>query len=381
MSVSNIPESVKLRLWGKAAGRCEYRGCRTPLWLDSLTKAEFNTAYIAHIYGDSPGGPRYEAGTSERLATDLSNLMLMCDEHHRLIDKGAVAAHPVDRLMAMKKEHEERVELLGSLGPDLQSEVVLYGANVGEHGAAVTMVQAAEAMTPMRYPATQRGIHLGLKQSLVANRDPGFWTLESTHLTTAFNRFVRPVLAEKGQHLSVFGLAPQPLLVQLGSLLCDINNVDVYQLHREPKQTWRWDDSPSAAFELLITPPTVLGTRVAATFEISYHIDHQRIHAVLGNDVAIWSVKLANPGNDQLRTRDQLQKFRNVCRQLFAEINLKHPGLKQLEVFPVMPVAAAIELGRVHMPKADPPLFLWDEQRDTGGFTQTFLVPSWPGHR
>ncbi|MCK6589443.1 MAG: hypothetical protein L6Q76_17890 [Polyangiaceae bacterium] len=145
MSVSNIPESVKLRLWGKAAGRCEYRGCRAPLWLDSLTKAEFNTAYIAHIYGDSPGGPRYEAGTSERLATDISNLMLICDEHHRLIDKGAVAEHPVARLMEMKREHEERVELLGGLGPELASEVVMYGANVGEHGATIAIEQASGA--------------------------------------------------------------------------------------------------------------------------------------------------------------------------------------------------------------------------------------------
>jgi hypothetical protein len=99
------------------------------------------------------------------------------------------------------------------------------------------------------------------------------------------------------------------------------------------------------------------------------------VRAVLGADASIWSVTLAKTGNDILRTREHLQHFRAVCRQLFADINLKHPGLKQLEVFPVMPVATAIELGRVHMPKADPPLFLWDEQRDTGGFMPTFLIP------
>jgi len=130
----------------RSTRRCEYRGCRVPLWLDALTKAEFNTACIAHIYGDSPGG------TSELLATDISNLMLMCDEQHRLIDKGAVAEHPVARLVEMKTEHEARVELLGGLGPELASEVVMYGANVGEHGATITMEQATEAMTPVRYP-------------------------------------------------------------------------------------------------------------------------------------------------------------------------------------------------------------------------------------
>jgi type I restriction-modification system DNA methylase subunit len=42
MSVLHIPEKVKIRLWGQAAGRCQYEGCNKPLWLDSLTKAECN---------------------------------------------------------------------------------------------------------------------------------------------------------------------------------------------------------------------------------------------------------------------------------------------------------------------------------------------------
>lgn len=374
MSKTNIPETVKIRLWGKAAGRCEYRGCRTPLWLDTLTQAEFNNAYIAHVYADSPGGPRYAKGLSEKLAADISNLMLMCDRHHRLIDIGDVPGHPADRLFSMKREHEERVELLGGLGPELQSEVLLYGANVGEHDAAITIDQAAEAMVPARYPKDRRGINLGLKYNHLANRDAGFWEQERAQLKAGFQRSVRPALADGGVHLSVFALAPQPLLIQLGSLLCDIRDVVVYQLRREPR-TWRWDDACPDPFELEILPPTVGGGRVAVTFEMSFKIDHDRVRAVLGADASIWSVTLKKTGNDVLRTREQLQRFRAVCRQLFADINLKHPGLAQLEVFPAMPVATAVELGRVHMPKADPPLFLWDEQRDAGGFVPTFLIP------
>src|SRR5438270_9024177 len=98
MSVSHIPERVKIRLWGKAAGRCEYEGCNQPLWLDSLTKAEFNISYIAHIIADSPDGPRGDPVLSEQLKSDLLNLMLLCDPHHRLVDKEDVARHPVSRL-------------------------------------------------------------------------------------------------------------------------------------------------------------------------------------------------------------------------------------------------------------------------------------------
>ena len=78
MSVTYIPDSVKFRLWGKAAGQCQYDGCPQRLWLDELTKAEFNTAYIAHIVSDKPDGPRGHATLSALLASDISNLMLLC---------------------------------------------------------------------------------------------------------------------------------------------------------------------------------------------------------------------------------------------------------------------------------------------------------------
>jgi hypothetical protein len=75
MSVSYIPETVKIRLWGKAGGRCQYDGCNEALWTDSLTQAEFNSAYIAHIIADKPTGPRGDPTLSEQLKADISNLI------------------------------------------------------------------------------------------------------------------------------------------------------------------------------------------------------------------------------------------------------------------------------------------------------------------
>ena len=115
MSISYIPDKVKIQLSGRSAGRCQYEGCNRPLWLDSLTKVEFNTAYIAHIIADKPDGPRGNAELSEKLKKDISNLMLMCDEHHRLIDRQDLAGHPIERLQKMKLKHETRIELLTAI--------------------------------------------------------------------------------------------------------------------------------------------------------------------------------------------------------------------------------------------------------------------------
>src|SRR6185436_6973811 len=125
MSVSSIPETVKLQLWGRAAGRCQYRGCNHPLYRDQLTQAEFNSSYIAHIIADKPTGPRGDAVLSEKLKQDLSNLMLLCDVHHRLIDHGDVPGNPVELLRKMKAEHEELMERITAIQKSRQTQIVL----------------------------------------------------------------------------------------------------------------------------------------------------------------------------------------------------------------------------------------------------------------
>src|SRR5438270_10747146 len=120
-------------LWAQAAGRCQYDGCNQQLFLDGVTKTFMNSAYVAHIIADQPDGPSGDAIQSPLLAKDLSNLMLACDVHHRLIDIEQVAEHPAERLRRMKREHERRISLLTSLVPETQSHVLLYGGNIGGH--------------------------------------------------------------------------------------------------------------------------------------------------------------------------------------------------------------------------------------------------------
>src|SRR5438093_910703 len=118
MSSTDIPEKIKVRLWVKAGGRCEYDGCNQPLWRDDLTMSEMNRAYIAHIIADKPSGSRGDPSLSSQFAADLTNLMLLCDAHHRLIDLEQVAEHPAVRLRRMKEVHAARIEAATGIRPD-----------------------------------------------------------------------------------------------------------------------------------------------------------------------------------------------------------------------------------------------------------------------
>lgn len=366
MSKTNIPEKTSVKLWVKAGGRCQYDGCNQPLWRDDLTLADMNRAYIAHIVADSPEGPRGDAVLSPKLAAELDNLMLLCDPHHRLIDREQVAQHPAGRLQQMKAAHESRIEALTAIQPDKKSDVLLYGANIGAHDSPVSYAKAAAAMVPERYPASQGGIALGMTNSAIRDRDAEFWRIESENLRRLFDERVKPRLADRSiRHLSVFAVAPQPLLVFLGTLLSDIPAAEVYQLHREPPD-WLWRDHPEG-FDYLLQEPGEVSGPPALVLSLSATVSDDRITAVVP-DATIWRLTVREPHNDFLRSRRQLQRFREVVRPLLDRIKARHGEAATLHVFPAAPVAVAVEMGRILMPKADLSLRIYDQIRALGGF-------------
>lgn len=364
MSVTSIPEKVRVRLWGKAAGRCQYEGCNKPLWIDSITKVEFNTSYIAHIIADKPNGPRGDQKLSKQLGSHIDNLMLMCDEHHRLIDKEDVVRHPVEKLREMKKSHEERIEILTSISVNRRSHILLYGANIGQHSTSISWDKAAHAMYPERYPAEKIAIELGLKNSSFYDNEELYWKIEKENLRRQFFNKIKPRLVSgEIEHLSVFALAPQPLLIELGRLLSDIAVADIFQLHREQEYT--------DVLEYIVVEPDVVYEKVAINLSFSGFIDNSRITKVLGNDISIWNMTIKEPYNDFLKNKYQLISFRETFRKLMDKIKRVHGHDNILNVFLATPVAIAVEIGRVWMPKADLPLIIYDENRSKGGFIKS----------
>ncbi|SDN49851.1 hypothetical protein SAMN05518871_105283 [Psychrobacillus sp. OK028] len=374
MSKTKIPEKVKLNLWVKAAGRCEYEGCNEPLWEDSITLAKMNASYIAHIIADSPGGPRGQETLSEILAKDISNLMLMCDIHHRLIDKEDVDNHPVERLREMKRKHEERIEMVTSITDTMKSHVLIYGANIGEHASPLNWKVTTSAMLPKRYPEENPAIELSLKNSSFYDDDDTlYWTIENEQLKNQFkDKVKRKLESGDNKHLSIFALAPQPLLILLGTLISDIYPADVYQLHREPT-TWKWQYEPEH-FEYKVIEPIKVHKKVALNLSLSASIDNSRITNVLGEETSIWTITIPSPNNDFLKGENQLSQFRVLMRELFNKIKFTHGEDCIIHIFPAISVSTAVELGRVWMPKADLPLYLYDENKKNGGFQSAFLI-------
>jgi len=372
MSTTNISSRNQNLLWAISGGRCEYEGCNKVLHTDILTKKMYNSAYVAHIVADEPNGPRGDINRSKSQSDDINNLMLVCDVHHRLIDKVDVAGHPESRILEMKKKHENRIMRLTSIAPELSSEIILYGANIGNHNSLLSYHSACETIFPDFYPASNDAIELGVKNTALTDSTGVYWSAEAENLSLQFNQKVKSRLMQGNTcHYSVFALAPQPLLIKLGVLLNDLHNLRVYQKHREPS-TWKWQHA-SAGITYSLREPTVKNPVPALVFSLSATVTYDRIKKVLGTNVSIWEIKIDTPSNDFLKTEKLLSDFRYITRLAFDKIK-SHHGCVDLHIFPAMPISASVELGRVWMPKADMPLVIYDENKANNGFFKAIII-------
>jgi hypothetical protein len=375
-----IKDTVARELWARAAGRCQFDGCNRPLYKSPVTQESVNISQRAHIYSVSRKGPRGRGphARSPEALNDVGNLMLVCHDCHRKIDadKKKGARYPADLLFDWKRVHEQRIYVVTEISPDKKSTVVLYSANIGEERSLVDPVLAQTAMFPNWYPAEEMPVDLSMSWE-GEDRTASYWRTEARNLRAKYERQVVPRIEQNDQaHFSLFALAPQPLLVLLGSLFTDKIGVEVYQLHREPR-TWRWQDHPDS-FDFKVREPRDTMHPPALIISLSDQVERRRITSVLGSEISIWEFTVRarrDRHNDCLRSREQLSMFRRRMRKLVARIAERHGRGVPLSIFPCMPVSCAVELGRIRMPKADMPWTIYDQSDKAGRFVKAIHIP------
>lgn len=92
------------RLWALSGNVCAFPDCARAL-TEATGGSWVTQGEIAHIRARSPGGPRHSAAASGPEADSYANTILLCREHHKLVDSDP-ERFPVDLLEAWKHEHE-----------------------------------------------------------------------------------------------------------------------------------------------------------------------------------------------------------------------------------------------------------------------------------
>lgn len=255
MSRTSIPQDVKLKLWLKSGGRCQFRGCNKLLYRDDLTQQKMNRSYIAHIIADSPDGPRGDAVLSPKLAKEFSNLMLLCDTHHRLIDDKSKEHEYFDKLLQeYKREHEERIEYLTGINEDSGTYLLFFIDNIGDRLPSINFDDARLSILP-RYPAEPKPIEIDFRNNPYRDYENDYFPNKQKEISRLIERYIcQRTSSYRINHLSIFALASIPLLIHFGYKIGEAIPTDVYHHHRDTC-SWKWQ-LLNEEFRYLVKEPT-----------------------------------------------------------------------------------------------------------------------------
>jgi len=369
-----LKHSVELGLVAVSAGRCEFRGCNKFLYQHPLTQDFGNFAENAHIVAFRHRGPRGRDGERPKDINGIDNLMLLCAPCHKTIDDNP-EKYPRRELEHHKQEHEARIKRVSEVGPAMQTTVLQLRARIGTSVPEISRAEVASALMP-RYPAGDTRI-VDLTKS-GDEKGGAFYELAAQVIDADIRRlYATGSDLEQSKHLSVFGLAPIPLLMKLGSALSNKVQTDFYQCHRDRADRWTWyEGAAPVQFTTTIVREGSVIHNVALILSLSGKIDVATLPASIDSTFSVYEILLQDhvPNPGFLRQRTDLEAFRQAYRLLLSGLRQKHPGLVELYVFPAIPAPVAIACGFDLLPKVDPSLVVFDHVKDEGGFVTRMKV-------
>lgn len=368
----DIPGATQALVYAVTAGRCEFRGCNKSLVEHHLTLKQGNFAQMAHIYAFSEAGPRGKARGRPRNPHELSNLVLLCPECHKQVDSDPTS-FPVELLVEYKKEHEERIRLVSELRQDMRTVVLQLKSRIGGDAVEIPLTDVARAVAP-RWPI-RHGVIIDL--TTIDDNSPKFIDLAASEIEKRVARLYEPGMeVDQVRHISLFALAPIPLLMFLGSRLSNKIPVDVHQRHRDTKD-WIWKSGTARAVygERLVRVGSD-PSKVALLLSLSGTIDLARLPVEIDGAFTIIELTLqsAAPNPDFLRHPDDLTAFSTMYRNTMAGIVREHPTAAEIHVFPAVPAPIAVMCGYDLLKKAQPALVVYDYSRANGGFAHCIRI-------
>jgi len=357
----SIPEKVKLQVWTEAAGRCQFRGHNIPLWYNELTLNKRNFGEMAHIIGASKKGPRGDA-QSAKLAKDPNNIMLVCDRCHKEIDDTILKElYSVEELRKMKKEHADRVRFLLSQ-PSKKTRPFIFTSQIGGQSLMFGDRSIQNAILP-DYPDGISDDWYRLEIGTFDRTKQEEWIVAQSKIDQEIESINRAVNNSAISHLSVFGFAPQPLLMWMGRQLGDKIVAQIYEPMRveDIDKKWKWDkeDGSGTSYNTTLIKKGK-GTDVILLLALSDYLREDKYFNMLNEKPHIYQLSIDNPVQGFLKKKSEKAAFIQACRALLNQIQNEVGNSSTIHVFPAMPTSLAVEFGRLLQPTKDPSIWVYE---------------------
>lgn len=366
--------AVEVRVWAKAAGRCVL--CSAYLLDDRTTY--FHTTKVgevAHIVGATPGlkSPRGRSplDLDERAAE--TNLLLLCHACHRMVDDPAnVDDWTEEHLTRKKVEHETRVRRVTDFSTLQRTLVVSTVSTVRAERVSVTDKQVTHSLIEEGLVAHvdhgQRGdVVVMLPKDLTEDYA---WKYARHEIDAGVRRVRKAIELGADADLSVFALAPIPLLVYLGSVLDDTSTVRVFDRHRDDQaaNAWAWRrtvEAPAPEFDITV-PDDAAAHAVVVEVAVSGTARVGKLPADIEElPRARMELRGKTPRTGVLETRADLAAATEAWARTLSEIERKCPSARTLHIIAAVPVSLAVNMGRRRMRGTHPEFVVYELNNGT----------------
>ena len=304
----------------------------------------------------------------------ISNLILLCPQCHKLIDDYP-DQYPVSVLRDFKRAHEDRIFMLTGTNPGRDTVALRLTANIGDHAVEINHAQMQEAAAPFYFDPREV---VDVNLTKIADKgNVAYWNVATDEISRRVAR-----LYDRSQedgpvtHVSVFALAPIPLLIFLGNQLSNKVATAFFQRHRDT-QSWEWKEGPpTAEFSWARLRDGTDPKSVAVVYSLSGRIHETDLPATIDDRFSVYELALSSdaPNPRFLNTEADLGAFRAAHSDAIRALVASHEGLERIHVFPAVPAPVAVSMGWELLPKPDPSLLVYDSDKKQGGFHSTIEV-------
>lgn len=372
-----VTPTTQVKVWARAAGRCVL--CAKSVLDGRSFFHTVLTGQIAHNVGATPedGSPRNSSDLTLEERSHESNLLLLCYPCHRMIDNNINAGlYTQEILSAKKEEHELRVAKATNFEILRRTLVLTTKSLIRGTNVSVAEREIAEAMVSAGLVAhvnDGRPVHVVVK--LEDNEDePWVWDRGMKQIRTAVETIKLECEEGAVDHVSVFPIAPIPLLVFLGSVLDDKLTVSLFDRHRGRNQNvWCWPEQSGECptFEVSTESPISAAKDVVALISVSGTISPMDIPAALAKAPTITlSPVFTNPVAGLICSEKALDSFSSAWSQLLAKIESVWPAANRLHLLAAVPASAAVRMGQHRMRNVHPSLIVY-QRTNTGTYVPT----------
>ena len=229
-----------------------------------------------------------------------------------------------------------------------------------------------------KYPVDE-GIKID-NQDFDRHSDESEWKAYARVIERKIRASVEEGIDEKKiKHFSVFAIGPMPLLMFLGKCIGDTIPADLYQSHRNIKdtsKTWSWQtEKQETQTSYIVNTIKVVenSENVAIILALSDTIEKDKYANFVDDTFSIYEITIEDPSPHFLKNPKQLEHFSYEYRKLLSQVQTTHGHRCKVCILPAVPVSIAVECGRVLLPTKDPEIFAC-EYYDEGGFRKVLKV-------